>query len=694
MRAIIAFLGFVVLAPLAAPLTFGDERVDKLSEELKKWLEEEVVYIITDREREVFLTLESVDERNRFIEAFWRKRDPNPATLENEFKVEHYDRFEYANTYLSRDTFREGWRTDRGRYYIILGEPRDIQQYDGYAEVVASHLWFYQGNPAMGTPAFFYLLFFKRNDFGEFKLYSPVIDGPQALLTGSDHLPGSDNRAAVRALRQVSAELASASLSFDTSEPADLSSGRPALGTGIMIARIEDSPKRAIRTDYADAWLQYGNRVSAEYSFNFVPSRHVFSVLADPSGTALVHYSVEIDPENFSLETDEEKSKYYTTLDLTVEARTKDGTLVFANDKEAFIELSPSQMNEIQTQPFAYQDDFPLVPGDYTVTVIVRNRIIRQYTVAEAELTIPRFTESEPALTGVVLAFDSRTVGGVPDDGVVRTYQVGNVRVQPAAGNLFVIGDTVHLLTQAFGASSAHKVVFELRNRDEVMASLESVVEANGMVLDHLKLDNMVGGDFEISARLVSPSGQTLSSRTVPITVSPRSVAFRPGIVYRRGINTRVPGLLSMMRGDQLWTLGEIDEAKVALQAALSADPRMIPARVRLAEVHLWEGDPDKALELLKPLEEPFPNQYEVVAGLGRAVHLKGDYASAVEYLERARALKPPDTALLNALGDSHQRLGNSDKAREAFQRSLELDADQPAVRERLSELDAEAGKS
>ena len=690
MRAILVLLGIMVLAPLAS----ADERVDRLPEEHKAWLEREVVYIITKREREVFLTVESVEERNRFIEAFWRKRDPNPATLDNEYKIEHYRRIDYANTYLGRETFREGWRTDRGRYYILLGEPREIQRFDGYGQVVSSHLWFYQGDLRMGTPAFFYLLFFKKNDFGEYQLYSPVIDGPQALLTGGSSVAGSDNAAALQALSEVSPELETASLSFDTSEPADFISGRPALGTDIMIARIQESPKRAIRADYAEAWLRYGNRVSAEYSFNFVPSRHVFSVLTDPSGTALVHYSVEIDPQNFSMETDEERTRFYTTLDLTTEARTTDGTLVFASDKEAFIELTPSQVEQIQNHPFGYRDDFPLVPGDYTVTVIVKNRVLSQYTVAEAELHIPRFTEVEPVLTDIILAFDTRLVGGVPDDAVVHTYQVGRLQVEPAAENIFVIDDTVHLVTQAFGASPEHKVVFELRNGEEVLRDVESVVGDNGMVLDHLKLEDMVGGDFEIRARLLSPSGETLSEKTAAITVSPRSTASRPRVVYRRGVNTRVPGLLSAMRGEQFWRLGKFEEAKAALEESVSANPKMVAARFHLADIHLLEGAPDMALALLKPLEEPLPNQYDVVAGLGRAVHLKGDYARAVGYLERARELKPPDTAVLNALGDSHQRLGNFDEAREAFQRSLELDADQPIVRERLAEIDAEVGKN
>ena len=689
---ILTVLTLAVLAPLAS----ADERIDKLPPEHKLWIERDVIYIITEREREVFLSLGALEERSRFIEAFWRKRDPNLATPENEFKIEHYRRLEYANSHLGRETFRDGWRTDRGRYYIILGEPQSITRFDGYSELVSSQLWFFQGKPGSGTPAFFYLVFFKRNDFGEYRLFSPMADGPQALLTSAEYTPGAGTqRAAYQRIREVSGELAAASLSFDPSEPGDVRTGRASLGSQIMIGRIEESPRRAIRTDYADAWMRYGNRVSAEYSFNYVPSRSVFSVLADSSGMALVHFSLEIDPQNFTLETDEQQSKFYTTLDLSIEAKSADGTLVVATDKEVYIELTPSQMRELGRNPFAYQDDFPLVPGDFEVTVIVRNRVVTQYTVAESEIHIPRFTKEAPALTDVILAFDSSLVGGTLDDTRVRTYQIGKLRLQPAADNLFVIGDTVHLVTQAFGASPDHKVVFELWDGGKLLKSLESAVTANGVVVDHLKLENMVGGKFPIVARLVSPAGETLSTEKAEMTVSPRSVANRPGFVYRRGLNTRIPGLLSFMRGEQLWKLGDVANAKVAFEEALaSGNDRLVPARWMLANVHLRENRPDDALALLEPLEEPFPDQFEVVAGLGLAHYLKGNYETAASYLSRARDIRPPDATLWNALGDSYERLGDRDKAREAFESSLQLNSEQPTVRERLASLNAQAEKN
>ncbi len=117
------------LLVLASAVTAAaDDRVKALPEDDRVWLEEEVVYIITPQERNVFLDLKTQEERERFQQAFWDRRDPNPATKKNEFMEEHYRRLQYANSVLGRDSTRPGWKTDRGRFYIILGKPDEIQQ--------------------------------------------------------------------------------------------------------------------------------------------------------------------------------------------------------------------------------------------------------------------------------------------------------------------------------------------------------------------------------------------------------------------------------------------------------------------------------------------------------------------------------------------------------------------------------------
>jgi GWxTD domain-containing protein len=93
----------------------------------KKWLDEDVVWIITDEERAAFKQLSNDEERDNFIEAFWQRRDPTPDTEENEYKEEHYQRIAYANEHFAAGI--PGWKTDRGRIYIIYGKPDEIESH-------------------------------------------------------------------------------------------------------------------------------------------------------------------------------------------------------------------------------------------------------------------------------------------------------------------------------------------------------------------------------------------------------------------------------------------------------------------------------------------------------------------------------------------------------------------------------------
>ena len=99
----------------------------ELSKPYKKWLDEDVVYIITDEERAAFKQLSNDEERDNFIEAFWQRRDPTPDTEENEFKEEHYQRIAYANEHFAAGV--PGWRTDRGRIYIVFGKADEVESH-------------------------------------------------------------------------------------------------------------------------------------------------------------------------------------------------------------------------------------------------------------------------------------------------------------------------------------------------------------------------------------------------------------------------------------------------------------------------------------------------------------------------------------------------------------------------------------
>ncbi|MFY9645144.1 MAG: GWxTD domain-containing protein [Terriglobales bacterium] len=99
----------------------------ELSKTYRKWLDEDVRWIITDDEQKAFMQLSNDEERDQFIEAFWQRRDPTPDTEENEYKEEHYRRIAYANEHFAAGI--PGWKSDRGRMYIVFGPADEIDSH-------------------------------------------------------------------------------------------------------------------------------------------------------------------------------------------------------------------------------------------------------------------------------------------------------------------------------------------------------------------------------------------------------------------------------------------------------------------------------------------------------------------------------------------------------------------------------------
>ena len=119
--------------PLKRPLSDKEKIAQRnaLKQELKgvykKWIDEDVRWIITDQEMQAFKSLSNDEERDQFIENFWLRRNPNPDSPENEFREEHYARIAYANEHFAAG--KPGWRTDRGHIYIAFGKPDNIDSH-------------------------------------------------------------------------------------------------------------------------------------------------------------------------------------------------------------------------------------------------------------------------------------------------------------------------------------------------------------------------------------------------------------------------------------------------------------------------------------------------------------------------------------------------------------------------------------
>jgi GWxTD domain-containing protein len=110
----------------------------------QQWLDESAAYIITVEEKRAFLSLKTDAEREQFIGSFWIRRDPKPETAENEGREQHYARIAHANEHFTFNGLA-GWRSDRGRIYIMYGKPDEVEK-TSFGEA-----WIYKPLPATGS---------------------------------------------------------------------------------------------------------------------------------------------------------------------------------------------------------------------------------------------------------------------------------------------------------------------------------------------------------------------------------------------------------------------------------------------------------------------------------------------------------------------------------------------------------------
>jgi len=155
----------------------------------RKWLDEDVAYIVTPEEKAAFGKLRTDEEREEFIERFWERRNPVPGLAENQFKMEHYRRIAYANHYFgAADGRTPGWKTARGRFYIIYGPPDEID--DHSADPRPYQIWRYRYIEAYRGPVEW--KFYYAADPGLWKVFPPPpsahFDGE---ANGGQPLPGS-----------------------------------------------------------------------------------------------------------------------------------------------------------------------------------------------------------------------------------------------------------------------------------------------------------------------------------------------------------------------------------------------------------------------------------------------------------------------------------------------------------------------
>jgi len=681
MKKLLMFCFLALIFFISSPS--ATNRADDLPEHYEKWLKEEVVYIITPLEKEVFQALKNDRERDAFIEAFWKHRDPSPGSPENEFKTEHYRRISYANRYFGRNAPKLGWQTDRGRIYIVLGEPRDRVTYAGNQNVYPSEVWWYQPDSKTGLPAGFYLVFFQERGSGDFRLYSPLKDGPQKLLATYDGDP-MDYLAAYKELSETEPSLAQVSLSLIPNEER-VGIGRPSLVSDMLIQKIEETPQRLLKDRYAQKFLEYKDIVEVEYSTNYMDSNSLVYVAKDIGGIYFVHYMVELP----RLSIGSYGNNHYFSLKLNGTVSNQDGKIIYQYEKPISYQFSTDQLKEFDLKPFNLHDMFPIIPGDYKFSVLIRNETSKEFTSLEANLTIP---EEDATIRMNTLLLGYKTSLEELKDNRLKPFHLGSYLISSQPNQTFLNTDKLMVAFQIYGLNPevADRIALKFtifKDNEEISTLTKKILEYPDTLnfLQEFPLHDFSPDYYEIQISLMENNRELISQKK-EFAITALSSIPRPWVHSRILPEIESP-YYSYILGVQFANSGFNEKASAYLEKAVEKQPGSADYSLALVRIYLVLREYEKAKSILLPFAaQPEPN-YEFLFLLGQTHLDLGEFDRAIIILDKAISLYGLNANVLNMIGESFFRISNSEEALKAWEKSLEINPDQPQIIDKVNAL-------
>lgn len=682
----------IIACGLAAGAT-GQKKIreEDLAPTYREWLKF-VTYIILPKEKEVFLQLGSDQDRDVFIQAFWRQRDPTSGTTQNEYYDEMKRRFAYVNKEFKKGSPREGWMTDMGRIYMLLGEPVGKMSYTNMMELHPLVVWTYYGDVSKGQPSNFGLMFFKRRGMGEFTLYDPVGDGPMAILNDKGDIDTEDNWQVLMRIRELAPDIAPYVHSIVPNEQGlDYA---PSMRSPIVLAEVLDGPRKAVNPSYATHFLDYRGVVSLEYLTNFVDSEGAASVVPDPvQGVSFVHFSVV--PKSLSVDYFEPRDQYYCSYLVDVSLRKGEQT-VHQYHKEYSYYFPPDDSAMMTANGLCIQDLFPVLDADGTfkLSVLLRNTIGKEFSLFEKDLVLKK--AAGPKLYPPLVGYKLETQG----QNLLTANKVLDLRLLSDPKNTYTASDTISLILTIGGITD------DLQRSGEVrfaVRGLQATPPATRDIRRRLEDfprrtilhfgESLSGADFppdyyEVAVTLVDGEGRTLDETTSNFILSPSKSVARP-VLLSKSFPREDFYLFDHALGAQYEKAGDIAAAEAVYERLVREAPEFWAGTIDAAGFFLRARKLDRALELVERVKDRPDYRFDYFLVKGKILKEKGLWEEALTALLEGNKIYNSDTRLLNALAHCFLKTGQVDRARDAVEASLKLD---PSQKEAL-DLKAQIGK-
>jgi len=678
------------------------EAVKNLSESHKYWYDM-VTYIATQEEKDVFLKLANERDRDIFIRTFWQQRDPTPGTPENEYKNEIQNRFVYATERFRRGAGRPGWMTDMGRFYMILGKPNSEERFESEAGLYPARVWYYYGDKRLGLPTYFCVTFYRPQNQTEWKLYNPSIDGPAALLINQQPVDREDYASLYSKIYELAPTLAMPAISMLPNQDSELMGRSLSMRSSIILSNIYESPKREINVSYATNFLNYKGFVDVDASVNFIENTHLVSV--NRYGRFPFSFiTLSVKPKEISVGYSEEKDQYYFNFELSVSLK-KGERFVHQYSKNFDFYIDPDDVDRLRGNGIVLHDAFPVIPGEYTLMVFVKNTVGKEFTYLDTDVKIPPVSNLT-VLSKPVLGYKAEDQA----DPFFYPYKVQNQK-------LFVDTDgTLRLREQPtlwFGVYNLKRALWETGrveidvhgmnertkySKTHVTKLNDRPFEENLNVFYPLSDEGFPPDYYDYEVRLIDGAGVVIDKASGNFTVSPlRDVAYPMETFKRSRIDN--PYHFYHVMASQYEKMGQMDPAETYYEQCVEANPDFAPGRVSLLNLLNQRKRYTQVLVEVEKLKQNREYKFEYHLIKGTALYGMKEYDRALDELLEANNVYNSDVRVLNLLGFTLGQLRNFPEALKAFEASLNLDQDQPLIKKVHADLQKrvagpETGKS
>ncbi len=513
----------------------SDNQLKKeLESPYKKWLDEDVIYIISPEERHSFLHLSTNEEREQFIEAFWQRRNPDPDSPENTFKEEHYRRIAYANEHFASGI--PGWKTDRGRIYIMWGPADEVDSHPtggnwdrpadqggGSTTTYPWETWRYRHLDGEGLGENVELEFVDPTSTGEYHITMDPSE-KDALL----RVPGAG---LTMAESMGLADKSSRFSNTDGTNMAENQSGEGMQGQNnnefsrleLMASIMRPPPVKFKDLEALVTSRLVRDQLKFDYRFDF---------LRITSDTVLVPITVQIPVRQLSFQ--EKDGVDSASMNIFARITTLSGRIVQTIEDTLRADYPIALLQKSLGTSRIYQKAVPLSPGLYRLDVVVKDVNSGNVGVVNTRLAVPRFQDDELSSSSLILADDIQRVS-TQDIGLGQ-FVLGDVKVRPRLDQTFAVDDSIGIFLQVYNLKvddKTHKadasVEYRVTKEKETVPTLKFDIPADKVpqhgeemtIENRITLASLPPGKYQLAVAVTDNLAKQTITPTTDFTVKP-----------------------------------------------------------------------------------------------------------------------------------------------------------------------------